>query len=56
MYGIGDIPNNKKGCPKPWTAFNPDYAFEMSKRLTSCKSICMTKLTTTAIPKFLREG
>ena len=36
--------------------FNPDYALEMHKRLTSCKSICIAKLITTAIPKFLREG
>ncbi len=36
--------------------FNPDYALEMLKRLTSCKSICLAKLITTAIPKFLREG
>jgi hypothetical protein len=35
---------------------DPDYALEMSKRLTRCKSICMAKLITTAIPKFLREG
>ncbi len=35
---------------------NPDYALEMHKRLTSCKSICMAKLITTVIPKFLREG
>ncbi len=27
---------------------NPDYALEMHKRLTSCKSICMAKLITTA--------
>jgi hypothetical protein len=33
---------------------NPDYALEIHKRLTSCKSIWMAKLITTAIPKFLR--
>ncbi len=41
---------------KSSNGMNPDYALEMHKRLTSCKSICIAKLITTAIPKFLREG
>jgi hypothetical protein len=39
-----------------FSGLNPDFALEIHKRLTRCKSICMAQLIKTAISKFLWEG